>query len=437
MNRRTFMKGAAAVTAGTVFVPRSTKAQPKLVLKMMNMETDPNTVAMFKQAATDYEARHGIRFEIDTIQPAGAFTKLATSIKAGKPYDVSNILFIGDVLLLARDNGLVPLTPLIDKIGRDDFGPRILFPMDGQIWWYPYDYNFANLFYRKDLFAQKGLREPRSYDDFLKVAQACVEDPARKGTPDRYGICLPVGSGPAANWLTFAYLWADGFKLFDDQWRVLIDSPAMKPKLVRYLTFFGELYKTMPPGMAQIGFAENLTLFASDKVAMAAYSGRMIHHLERFAPQLTDKFGMMAYPSSDGSRTAVNHGYDGWVVPRGPHSEEGYKFLEWLLTERLIDFYETLILHYQPTRWSVYEHPRWKAHPLVKKYQWAVDIMKGFLRTATIGSIDTEGPAPDTRPGKIFEGFVFPEMVQNFVLKKLPAERCVELAAEKARKLIA
>lgn len=430
MNRRSFLAGTAAAGVSTFFVPRSVKAQPKLSLRMMNMETDPNTVAMLKQAAADYEAMRGIRFEIDTVQPAGAFTKLATSIKAGKPYDVSNILFIGDVLILARDGGLVPLTPIIDKIGRDDFGPRILFPMDGQVWWYPYDYNFANLFYRKDLFAQKGLREPRSYGDFLKASQALT-------TGERHGICLPVGSGPAANWLTFAFLWADGFKLFDDQWRLLLDSPPMKPKLVRYLTFMGELYKTMPPGMAQIGFAENLSLFAADKVAMAAYSGRMIHHLEKFAPQLTDKFGMMAYPSSDGSRVAVNHGYDGWVVPKGPHSEEGYKFLEWFLSERLVDFYETLILHYQPTRWSIYEHPRWKAHPLVKKYAWSVDIMKGFLKGATIGSIDTEGPAPDTRPGKIFEGFVFPEMLQNHVLKGLPPDRCVEQAAEKARKLIA
>ncbi len=435
MNRRKFLHGGAAASLATVFIPKSVKAQPKLTLRMMNMETDPNTIEMLKKASTDYEAKTGIRFEIDTTQPAGAFTKLATSIKAGRPYDVANILFIGDVLILARDGGLMPLTPLIDKIGRDDFGPRILFPMDGQIWWYPYDYNFANLFYRKDLFAQQGLKEPRSYDEFLKATQACVDDPKKTGTPDRYGICLPIGSGPAANWLTFAFLWADGFKLFDDQWRVLIDSPPMKAKLVRYLTFFGELYKTMPPGMAQIGFAENLTLFASDKVAMAAYSGRMIHHLERFAPQLTDKFGMMAYPSSDGSRTGVNHGYDGWVVPKGPYSQEGYKFLEWFLTERLIDFYETLILHYQPTRWSIYDNPRWKAHPLVKKYAWSVDIMKGFLRNTVIGSIDTEGPAPDTRPGKVFEGFVFPEMVQNFVLKKLPADRCVELAAEKARKL--
>lgn len=437
MNRRTFLKATALSGASTVFITKSVKAQPKLTLRMMNMETDPNTVAMLKQAATDYEAKRGIRFEIDTIPADGAFTKLSTSIKAGRPYDVANILFIGDVLLLAKAGTLVPLTPIIDKFGREDFGPRILFPMDGQIWWYPYDYNFANLYYRKDVFAQKGISEPRSWDQLLKAAQACVEDPKKTGTPDRYGICLPVGSGPAANWLTFGFLWAEGFKLFDDQWRVLIDSPQMKPKLVAYLKFFDELYKTMPPGMAQIGFAENLTLFASEKVAMAAYSGRMIHHLERFAPQLTDKFGMMAYPNSDGSRSAVNHGYDGWVVPKGPNSEEGYKFLDWFLTERLIDFYETLILHYQPTRWSVYENARWKAHPLVKKYPQAVDTMKSFLKGAIIGSIDTEGPAPDTRPGKIFEGFVFPEMVQNVVLRKLPPERAVDLAAEKAKKLIA
>jgi multiple sugar transport system substrate-binding protein len=209
----------------------------------------------------------------------------------------------------------------------------------------------------------------------------------------------------------------------------------MKPKVIRYLNFFKELYQYMPPGMTQLVWADHIKLFLSEKVAMSPYSGRVVDHVDRYAPQLEDKLGLFTYPSSDGKRFAVGHGYDGWFVVKTKYAEEAKKLLEWLVTEKLIEFYATVPIHYQPTRMSIYEDPRWKSIPSVKKHWDVVQVMKSFLtrKDIALDCVDIQGPEIDPRPGKITREFIMPTMLQNLVLKKLPAEECVKIAADSMR----
>jgi multiple sugar transport system substrate-binding protein len=99
----------------------------------------------------------------------------------------------------------------------------------------------------------------------------------------------------------------------------------------------------------------------------------------------------------------------------------------------------TAPLHFQPPRLDVYDDPRWRAHPLIDKHKDAVEMMRSFItdKSIILTSVDTEGPAPDLRPGKVFEAFVIPEMLQNRILKNMPAADCVKAAGEKMRKVIA
>jgi multiple sugar transport system substrate-binding protein len=147
---------------------------------------------------------------------------------------------------------------------------------------------------------------------------------------------------------------------------------------------------------------------------------------------------LSAYPDSAGRNKAVNHGYDWWMVMKTKNSDESMKFIKWFVKEKLIDFYSTIILHYQPTRLSIYEDPRWLNHPMVKKHKKAVDFMKGLLtrKDIIIDAIDLQGPVVDVRGGKLFESFVLPEMLQSLVLKKMDPAACVEETAAKMRKIV-
>ena len=366
---------------------------------------------------------------IDSVPLDGVFTKVTTSLRGGTPYDIATFAFVGHVLILASEGHLVPLNELTDKY---KWGPNILFPIDGKVYWYPYDYNLAWIYYRKDLYEKNKLEVPKTWAQFLNNAQALNGD-------GRSGALYPIGSNGATNWLSPGFMWAEGAKIFDDKWNIVFDSAEIGPKVAAYLDFFGELYKTMPSGASQASFGEVLSNFTSDKVAHTAYAGRLIEGLERNNPKLADQYGIMPYMDSTGKHQAVNHGYDGWVVLKTPQSDEAMKFMRWFTENQYINFLHTAPLHFQPPRLDVYDDARWRAHPLIEKHNAAVEEMRRFLtdKNIILTSIDTQGPTPSLKPGKIFEAFVFPEMLQNKCLKGMASAECVKVAADRMRQVIA
>jgi len=428
-SRRRFIAGsAAALTAGMIGAP-AVRAQSAKTLRFLNNETSADSMRALKIAAAEYEKASGVKVVIDSVTTEATFTKLSTSIRSGQPYDIAGLQFPSQVMLLAGQGHLVPLDGLTSKY---QWGPDLSMSMNGKTYYYPYDYNFSWVYYRKDLYASKGLSVPATWDQLLANSQALTGDGVS-------GSLFPIGANPAANWLSTGFLWADGVTLFDDQWNVTLDAAASKARTARYLDFMAALYKTMPPGASQASFSEVISNFVSGKVAHAPYAGRIIETLDRNAPNLADKFGIMPFVDSAGKTKAVCNATDGWVVLKSEHSEEALKFMEWFTENHYINFLHTAPLHFQPARLDVYDDPRWKSNPLIRKYADVVQQMRTFATDPDIirASIDTQGPAPDLRPGKVFESFAVPEMLENRCLKNLPAEQCVQIAADKIRKLIA
>jgi len=441
ITRRKFVKVAGAAGAagalslvgpGIPFI----HGRAKVTLRFLNSEPDADSIRVLKVACAEYERKTGVKVALDTIPAGQVYSKLTASINAGRPYDISTLIFIGDTLLLAREGQLVPVTSLTKK---HEWGPKILFPFDNEVWWYPFDYNLCTMFYREDLYQEKGLKAPDTWDSLVENCKALMLDENKDGMYERYGIALPIGTGGPASYMTFAFMWAEGVELFDDKWNIILDSPTMGPKVIRYLDFFAELYKTMPAGMTQIGFGPPLNLFASGRISHTVYTGRLVTNLEKFAPKLTDKYKMIPYPDSKGVNKAVSFGYDAWVVVNTKYSEESMKFMEWFTDNHYINFLHTVPLGFQPPRMDVYEDIRWRAHPMLEKYWWVMEQMWDYLKNPNliIASIDTQGPAVDIRPGKVFNSFALPEMLQNKVLKGMPSEECLKIAAAKMRKALA
>ncbi|MBV9133993.1 MAG: extracellular solute-binding protein [Chloroflexi bacterium] len=87
----------------------------------------------------------------------------------------------------------------------------------GKLGGVPWFNNGPGLYYRKDLFAAKGLQPPKTYDDLLKAATTLQ-------TADIVGFAmqLPQNEGGIINWME--YLWGYGGDLVDDKLNVLVDQ---------------------------------------------------------------------------------------------------------------------------------------------------------------------------------------------------------------------
>ncbi|WP_119166723.1 ABC transporter substrate-binding protein [Algihabitans albus] len=429
VSRRSFVKmGAAAGGMAFAGYAPAVVGQTK-ELRFLNSEPSKGSVTVLNQAAAAYESETGVKVLIDSVGPGEAWQKLQASIAAGQSYDVSSVLFSAHVSLLADAGQLVGLN---DLIAKHEWGPRILFPVEGNNYWYPFDYNLNWMFYRKDLYAEKGLKVPENQAEMLANCQALTED-------NRFGTMHPLGSNSATQWMSLGYMWANQVSLLDDQFSVIVDDATNKPRMAAYLDFMKDLAPSMPPGMTQASFAEALAQYSSGQVAHAPYAGRLMEYLEDRVPELVENTGFFTYPSAAGDSRAVNHGYDGWVVLDTPMAEESLKFMDWFTSNYYVDFLHSAPLHFQPPRLDIYEDARWRDHPMIQKHADLVAFMRNLLEddSILIRSVDTQGPTVDVRGGAIFESMAVPEALQNRILRDMPAGECVDACAESLREALA
>lgn len=433
VTRRQVLKGTLAGTAAAAApwpVPTIVAAQPKEV-RWLNNEPDPGTVKFLNDTAVEYEKKTGVKVTLEHVPTAEAYPKTVASIKAGRAYD---LVTVGDVTianLLAGEGHCVPVTSIVKKVGESDFGPKSLWRFKGEIYLYPYDYNFCYLFYRKDWYQQKGLRPARTLAEFAEICKAFTGG-------DKYGWAHPLSTHATTNWAGVNVLWAHGVHLFGDGFQVILDSPEIKPRAVAALEYLKATYGYMPKGMPQAQYGDLINAFVTENVAHTFYTGRLIHHLEKVNPRIAESYGIMGLPTASPDRWAVTHATDGWVVIKeGRATQEALRLLEWFATERIVDYVRTLVLHYQPVQRSIYQNPAWKDDPLVRKHRAAVDAMYAFLddRRTVINAIDIDGPGFDLVQGKAWNAMVIPEMYQEVLLKNVDPARAVDSAAAKIRKL--
>lgn len=427
IQRREILKAAVAGAALFAGGAPAIHAQQKTI-RFLNAEPSRDSVKALRVAAAEYERISKVKVVIDTVVPDEAYNKLQASIAAGTPYDIGTLAFAGHVFILADAGKLVPLNTLVNK---HKWGPRILFPIKGQNYWYPYDYNFCWMYYRKDLYQQKGLKVPTTWEQMAENAKALTAD-------GKFGVAQPLGNNAAAQWMSLGYMWADGVRMLDDNFALVLDNPTNKPKVMAYFEFMKKMSPSMPQGMTQALFGTVLGQYSGGQVAHAPYAGRLMEVIEDKAPDLVSKTGFFMYPDSAGKGQAVNHGYDGWVVLNTPMKEESLKFMEWFTENQYINFLHSAPLHFQPARLDVYDDARWRAHPLVEKHADLVEFMKGLLtrKDVIIRSVDTEGPRIDSRPGKMFETFAITEGLQNVIYNGMPASEAVDVMSKKYRTVL-
>ncbi|WP_043540460.1 ABC transporter substrate-binding protein [Salinarimonas rosea] len=431
VTRRRVLQGASALGLGlamTGVAAPALRAQGGRPIRFLNCETGRDTLAFFDRIKAEYEAQTGVEVVVDSVPLGEAFTKITNGIRSGTPYDIANVGFVGHVLLLADEGHIVPLNELTDPY---EWGNNILFPVDGKVYWYPFDYNLSVIYYRKDLYEKHGLTVPDTWDGFVANCEATVDGRQK-------GCLFPIGSNGATNWMSFAFMWAEGVELFDDAWNVVLDNETMKPKAAAYLDFMERLYPTMPPGAIQADYATVLSNIVGGTIAHGPYAGRVLEAAERDNPAVAEQLDIMPYMDQSGQRKAVSHGYDGWVVLNTDNTGRAMDFMRWLTTDRLIDFLHTAPVHFQPTRLDIYDNDQWRSNPLISKYSGQIETMRRMVSddSMLVTSIDTQGPHPDTRPGKVFEAFVMPEMLQDKLIRGLSSAEAVDRAAARMRELV-
>ncbi len=214
----------------------------------------------------DFYAKHpDIKVEWVTLEENVLRQRVTTDIATkGGQFDV---LTIGtyEVPIWGKQGWLVSLNDLPAEYDVDDLLPAIRggLTVDGELYAAPFYGESSMVMYHKDLMEAAGLTMPDAptWDD-IKAAAAAMTDKSK----EQYGICLRGKAGWGEN---MAFLTAMsnsyGARWFDENWKPQFDGEAWKATLTDYLAMMNEYG---PPGAANNGFNENLSLFQQGKCGM-------------------------------------------------------------------------------------------------------------------------------------------------------------------------
>ncbi|MBQ2262496.1 MAG: sugar ABC transporter substrate-binding protein [Loktanella sp.] len=244
---------------------------------------------------------------------------------SGGQFDVMTIGTY-EVPIWGENGWLVSLNDLPDEWNADDLLPAIRdgLTVDGELYAAPFYGESSMVMYRTDLMEAAGLEMPED------PSWAFIREAAAAMTNDNvYGICLRGKAGWGEN-MAFLTAMANSFgaRWFDMDWNAQFDSEEWAATLAFYedlMTNYG------PPGAANNGFNENLTLFQQGRCGMwidATVAASFVTNPDDST--VADQVGFALAPDNDLGRRGNWLWAWSLAVPAGSQSTDAAKaFIAW------------------------------------------------------------------------------------------------------------
>src|SRR5262249_25158496 len=240
---------------------------------------------------------------------------------------------------------------------------------EGKLGGVPWYNNGPGLYYRKDLFAAKGLKPPKTYDELLNVAKTLQ-------TPDIAGFAmqLPQSEGGIISWME--YLWGYGGGLGDDKLNgVGVQGTAGGEGMEKNLDF---VYKDriLPETALQFKLgADVMNLFRGGKAAMIRLWFSNVGDLYKEDSAIkTEQWDVAPLPSKDGAKPGPGCLGD-WNLGVSKFSTKQKEALEAVRILTSFEFHRMRFLDggFLPARPAGFDDPE-----IQKKYSYAKAAQASF-----------------------------------------------------------
>jgi len=202
----------------------------------------------------------------------------------------------------------------------------------GEIFGIPINGNFALFYYRTDIFREKGLQVPQTWDEVEQIAKALHSPPRLYGWANRT---------TPPDWELQAWMngYGGGLLKLDEgtgEWAITVASEPSVTALKRWLAF-GKTYG--PPNQNDISQADLIALMSSGKIPMVVMADSGARTLRD--PQKSTVVGKVAATPFIGPKKDQRATMSGiWVmgIPSNlppARKQAGLQFLTWLTSKRI------------------------------------------------------------------------------------------------------
>src|SRR5262245_10614523 len=214
---------------------------------------------VLRASLPEFEKKSGIKVVVDAAPFADLYKKQLLSLSTGGRYDV---LFMDEPWVPPLSEFLLPLNERMKTLDVADFVPTTVQAgaFQGTQYAIAVDPNVQILVYRRDLFEQKGMKPPATWDELLAAAKA-FHDPAK----EKYGIAVTASSDIQTALYMLLAQWSYGAELVDGNGRGGLNTPAGRKGGEVFL----ELLKFTPPNVRSYNFADVNKAVQLGQAAMA------------------------------------------------------------------------------------------------------------------------------------------------------------------------
>jgi multiple sugar transport system substrate-binding protein len=296
---------------------------------LMNKHVYTDTIAKYIE---EFTALTGIKVVIDEYSQDDFMNKRLVDFSSGSgAYDFT--MMDQATPQYARSGWIEDLGPyfnnpkLVDQTAYDmkDVANLFLsqFTVDGKIYAIPVSGEAQIVYYRKDIFAEKGLNPPKTFDDLVALAKALK-------TPDMPGICVRGQKIHTVSNST-GVIWSYGGRIMNDP-----ENPTQavfnSPEAIKAVELYAGLARDYgPKGEGNYTWQECVSDFQQGKVPMYLDVSVFMSQLED--PKLSTVSGKIGYaPMPSGPAGSFPNG-GSWAVginSASKNKEAAFLFLAWV-----------------------------------------------------------------------------------------------------------
>ena len=207
----------------------------------------------------------------------------------------------------------------------NDFAPIYLHALryNGKLWGLPYYGHVGILMYRKDIFEERGIKVPKTTDEFLATAQK-LNNP-----PEMYGVAMREVRGEGNPIITTSWTWVYGGNWLDDNYRPTVN----KPNFVKGVTWVRDILQYAPPDVSSYSWMEVEKSFTSGKVAMIFDASDFIGRIENpDTSPIAGKIGYALAPRGPSKDHYASHLFTAGMAINAytDHPNEAWEVLQWM-----------------------------------------------------------------------------------------------------------
>jgi multiple sugar transport system substrate-binding protein len=298
----------------------------------------------FRKTVELYQKETGNKVALDVNPFAGSLEKQRSAVRSGtSPFDIL-VVNAGYFVEMYSGGFLKPLTDIDPAFKLDpglytfddsvywDSGTKRIDAKTGKLMTVPINPYIPLLHYRSDLYKEKGLKVPETWDDLLANSEA-LNDP-----PKMYGIVQRGARGAFdVTYDVFPYIWSHGGGIFADQkggdFTIVINSPKTLAGLNTYLTLAKKAGHPHTAGQTQANVIQDMATGKAGHIIAVLAAAQFDDPNKSI---VVDKVGFATPPHAEGYKSAPPLGH--WLggIPKNIPEERqkaALAFLAWFQTK--------------------------------------------------------------------------------------------------------